>query len=128
MQKIRGQTWIKKDNNYYLTRLHQPWWSAWQKYGWGENIAGIGISAEMVNKAIRDNCGIVINITKYGVYRINPQKLERLKGNLFQAHDKKYLYEYPITEFDLIIKSKEEKRQIEIKENKRIKSIQQSLV
>lgn len=126
--RVRNQQWIKKDNNYYLTRLHEPWWSAWQQYGWGENIAGIGISAEMINKAIRDNCGIVVNITKYGVYRINPQKLERLKGNLYKAHDKKYLYEYPITEFDLIIKSKEEKRQSEIKEDMRVKSIQQSLI
>lgn len=126
--RVRNQQWIKKDNNYFLTRLHQPYWSAWQLYGWESGVAGIGISAEMVNKAILNNCGIVVNITKYGVYRINPQKLERLKGNLFQAHDHKYLHEYPLTEFDLILKSKQEKLQEEVKEDKRIKSIQQALI
>jgi hypothetical protein len=117
--KIRGQIWIKKSNNYYLTRLHQPYWGAWKEYGWDQGICGIGISSEMVNKAIRNNCGIVINITKYGVYRINPNKLERLKGNLFKAHDGKYLYEYPLIEFDRVEKPKEEIKEKEIKELKR---------
>lgn len=126
--RIRNQQWIKKDNNYFLTRLHQPFWSAWQRYEWEDGVAGIGISAEMVNKAILNNCGIVVNITKYGVYRINPKKLERLKGNLFKAHDGKYLYEYPITEFERISKSKEEVKQQEIKEEKRVQSIQQALI
>jgi len=126
--RVINQQWIKKDNNYFLTRLHQPFWSAWQRYGWEDGVAGIGISAEMVNKAILNNCGIVVNITKYGVYRINPQKLERLKGNLFQAHDHKYLHEYPINEFERISKSKEEVKQQEIKEEKRVQSIQQALI
>lgn len=128
--KIRNQTWIKKDDNYFLTRLHEPYWSAYQRYGWENGIAGIGISSEMVNKALRDNCGIVVNVTKYGVYRIDPIKLEKYHNQnyLYQATDKKYLYEYPLTEFDLIIKSKEEKLQSELKEDKRIKSIQQALV
>ena len=128
--KIRNQTWIKKDDNYYLTRLHEPYWSAYQRYGWENGIAGIGISSEMVNKAIKDNCGIVVNVTKYGVYRIDPIKLEKYHNQnyLYQATDKKYLYEYPLTEFDLIIKSKEEKLQSEIKEVKRDISIQQALI
>lgn len=128
--KIRNQVWIKKDDNYYLTRLHEPYWSAYQRYGWENGIAGIGISSEMVNKAIKDNCGIVVNVTKYGVYRIDPIKLEKYHNQnyLYQATDKKYLYEYPLTEFDLIIKSKEEKLQSEIKEVKRDISIQQALI
>jgi len=128
--KIRNQTWIKKDDNYFLTRLHEPYWSAYQRYNWENGVAGIGISSEMVNKAIMDNCGIVVNVTKYGVYRIDPIKLEKYHNQnyLYQATDKKYLYEYPLTEFDLIIKSKEEKLQSEIKEIKRNISIQQALV
>ena len=50
--KIRNQTWIKKDDNYFLTRLHEPYWSAYQKYNWEDGVAGIGISSEMVNKAV----------------------------------------------------------------------------
>lgn len=128
--KIRNQTWIKKDDNYFLTRLHEPYWSAYQKYNWEDGVAGIGISSEMVNKALRDNCGIVVNVTKYGVYRIDPIRLEKYHNQnyLYQAVDKKYLYEYPLTEFDLIIKSKEEKLQSEIKEVKRDISIQQALI
>jgi len=128
--KIRNQVWIKKDDNYYLTRLHEPYWSAYQRYGWENGIAGIGISSEMVNKAIKDNCGIVVNVTKYGVYRINPIILEKYHNQncLYQASDKKYLYEYPLNELELIIKSEEEKRQEEIKEVKRDISIQQALV
>lgn len=128
--KIRNQTWIKKDDNYFLTRLHEPYWSAYQRYNWEDGVAGIGISSEMVNKALRDNCGIVVNVTKYGVYRIDPIKLEKYHNQnyLYQAVDKKYLYEYPLTEFDLIIKSKEEKLQSEIKEVKRDISIQQALI
>ena len=128
--KIRNQTWIKKDDNYFLTRLHEPYWSAYQRYNWENGVAGIGISSEMVNKALRDNCGIVVNVTKYGVYRIDPIKLEKYHNQnyLYQATDKKYLYEYPLTEFELIIKSKEEKLQSEIKEIKRNISIQQALI
>ena len=128
--KIRNQVWIKKDDNYYLTRLHEPYWSAYQGYGWENGIAGIGISSEMVNKAIKDNCGIVVNVTKYGVYRINPIILEKYHNQnyLYQASDKKYLYEYPLNELELIIKSEEEKRQEEIKEVKRDISIQQALI
>ena len=128
--KIRNQVWIKKGDNYFLTRLHESYWSAYQRYGWENGIAGIGISSEMVNKAIRDNCGIVVNITKYGVYRINPIILEKYHNQnyLYQASDKKYLYEYPLNELELIIKSKEEKIQEEIKEEKRSISIQQALV
>lgn len=128
--KIRNQTWIKKDDNYFLTRLHEPYWSAYQRYNWEDGVAGIGISSEMVNKALRDNCGIVVNVTKYGVYRIDPIKLEKYRNQnyLYQATDKKYLYEYPLTEFDLVVKSKEEKLQEEIKEIKRDISIQQALV
>ena len=128
--KIRNQTWIKKDDNYFLTRLHEPYWSAYQRYNWENGVAGIGISSEMVNKALRDNCGIVVNVTKYGVYRIDPIRLEKYHNQnyLYQATDKKYLYEYPLTEFDLIIKSKEEKLQSEIKEVKRDISIQQALI
>jgi len=128
--KIRNQVWIKKDDNYYLTRLHEPYWSAYQRYGWEYGIAGIGISSEMVNKAIKDNCGIVVNVTKYGVYRINPIILEKYHNQnyLYQASDKKYLYEYPLNELELIIKSEEEKRQEEIKEVKRDISIQQALI
>ncbi len=128
--KIRNQVWIKKGDNYFLTRLHEPYWSAYQRYGWETGVSGIGISSEMVNKAIRDNCGIVINVTKYGVYRINPIILEKYHNQnyLYQASDKKYLYEYPLNELELIIKSKEEKIQEEIKEEKRNISIQQALV
>ncbi len=128
--KIRNQTWIKKDDNYFLTRLHEPYWSAYQKYNWEDGVAGIGISSEMVNKALRDNCGIVVNVTKYGVYRIDPIRLEKYHNQnyLYQATDKKYLYEYPLTEFDLVVKSKEEKLQEEIKEVKRDISIQQALI
>jgi len=128
--KIRNQVWIKKDDNYYLTRLHEPYWSAYQRYGWENGIAGIGISSEMVNKAIKDNCGIVVNVTKYGVYIINPIILEKYHNQnyLYQASDKKYLYEYPLNELELIIKSEEEKRQEEIKEVKRDISIQQALI
>lgn len=128
--KIRNQVWIKKDDNYYLTRLHEPYWSAYQRYGWENGIAGIGISSEMVNKAIKNNCGIVVNVTKYGVYRINPIILEKYHNQnyLYQASDKKYLYEYPLNELELIIKSEEEKRQEEIKEVKRDISIQQALI
>lgn len=128
--KIRNQVWIKKDDNYYLTRLHEPYWSAYQRYGWENGIAGIGISSEMVNKAIKNNCGIVVNVTKYGVYIINPIILEKYHNQnyLYQASDKKYLYEYPLNELELIIKSEEEKRQEEIKEVKRDISIQQALI
>ncbi len=128
--KIRNQVWIKKDDNYYLTRLHEPYWSAYQRYGWENGIAGIGVSSEMVNKAIKDNCGIVVNVTKYGVYIINPIILEKYHNQnyLYQASDKKYLYEYPLNELELIIKSEEEKRQEEIKEVKRDISIQQALI
>ena len=127
--KIRGQTIIKNGDNYFI-RIKEAYYGAWKRYGWDNGVAGIGISSEMVNKALRDNCGIVVNITKYGVYRINPEKLEKYHNQnyLYQATDKKYLYEYPLTEFDLIIKSKEEKLQSEIKEVKRDISIQQALI
>ena len=127
--KIRGQIIIRNGDNYFI-RIKEAYYGAYQRYSWENGVAGIGISSEMVNKAIKDNCGIVVNITKYGVYRINPIILEKYHNQnyLYQASDKKYLYEYPLNELELIIKSEEEKRQEEIKEVKRDISIQQALI
>lgn len=125
--KIRNNNWIKEGNNYYMIRLRQPYWSAWQVYGWEPNVPGIGISAEMVNRALTEGCGIVVNVQKYGVYRIIPEKMEKYHNQnyLFQSKDKKWLYEFPLNEFDLIVKSKYEKELAEKKEIKRDMSYHQ---
>ena len=100
--RIRNQNWERLDNNYVLNKLHECYWSAYQRYGWEEGVPGIGISAEMVNKAIEEKCGIVIEVIKYGTYRINPKKLEKYHNQnfIFMAHDHKILYVYPLTEFE----------------------------
>lgn len=125
--RVRGQTWIRKDNNYYLTRLHECYWSAYQRYGWSEGVPGIGISMEIVNKALRDNCGIVVNIEKYGVFRINPNKIKKYTNQnyVYPAADKKFLYVFPKTEFDKIEKSPYQKEIEEMKEIKRQQEIHQ---
>jgi len=126
--KIRNNNWIRQGDNYFMIRLRQPYWSAWQVYGWEPNIPGIGISAEVVNMALCEDCGIVVNIQKYGVYRINPKKMEKYHNQkyLFQSKDKKWLYEFPLTEFDRIEKSNYQKEQDEIKEIKRELTIHQA--
>lgn len=91
-----------KDNNYILDKLHEPYWGAYQRYGWEQGVFGIGIACEVVNKAMDNRYGVVVEIEKYGTYRINPNKLEKYHNQkyIYVANDKKFLYVYPKTEFE----------------------------
>jgi hypothetical protein len=125
---IRNQVWIKQGGNYYLTRLHECYWSAWQRFGWEKGIAGIGIACEVVSRAINDNCGVVIHVAKYGVFRASSEVLQKYREQkyLFTAHDHKFLYVYPQNEFEVIKPSTEDKINDNIKEEKRV--INQQLI
>ena len=99
--QIRHQPWIEVDKHLVLT-LHEPWWGAWQRFGWTKGIEGIGVSREAIQIAKTLGKKIRVNIIKYGSYEITPTKAERYSSNIFYPRDRKALYVIPRDAFDRI--------------------------
>lgn len=57
-----------------LIKLHQPYWGAWQKYGWDQGVEGYGVDVEKVKEAHRN--GENIEILYHGkTYTVSPKKI-----------------------------------------------------
>jgi hypothetical protein len=48
--KIGGQT-VEDDGQYYAFKLREPFWSAYQKYGWINKECGFGVNKELIKSA-----------------------------------------------------------------------------
>lgn len=123
--RIRNQVWLESDKFIVIT-LHEPYWSAWQKYNWEKGIEGIGISLEAIDVARSKKKRIRVKILKYGAYEISPKKaLEVAAEYQYIARDRKKLVVIPRTAFDRIAFEKE-KKEYEEKEHKRAEAIAQA--
>jgi len=103
--KIRNVEWVETDK-YIQVTLRDPFWSAWQKYGWEKNVEGFGISLEAIRYAIRVNKYLVVKTLKYGKYEISPTEAYaegvEMHNWKFVARDKKILVVLPRTSFKKI--------------------------
>lgn len=57
-----------------ILNIEEPCWSAWQKYGWKEKVAGVGISNEIVAQAQREHCNVYLYVGKDPVLYMIPTK------------------------------------------------------
>ena len=90
--KIRNQVWIETDTHLVIT-LHEPYWSAWSKFGWPEHVEGLGLSVEAIREAYNKGLKIRVNVLKYGSYEINAKKAGDIGCQYtFRSRDKKLIF------------------------------------
>jgi len=99
-QKIRIET------KHLVISLREPFWGAYQKYGWTDKVEGFGLSSDLINKAIKLKKKIKVKY-KYGEYEITPEKAISLKDkytSIFLARNGTILYVIPRDGFKKIVK------------------------
>lgn len=68
-----------------ILTIEEPYWSAWQKYGWENKVPGIGISNVVVGQALHEGCFVYLYVSKDPVlYMIDPKKVMAL-ANQYQS-------------------------------------------
>lgn len=73
--KINGQN-IIANSTYYILTLKEPFWSAYQKYGWEDGVEGFGINIDILNQALKTRHKILV---KYKAdYEITPAQALKL--------------------------------------------------
>lgn len=103
---IRNQKWTEYPTFIQL-KLHQPMWSAYQKYGWERGVEGLGISKEAINFAHTKGKRIRVVMGTYGKYEISPSKCKQAVdtyNSRFTARDGKELIVVPRTYFAKVTK------------------------
>ncbi len=95
---IRHQKWTETITHIVL-RLREPFWSAWQRYGFERGVEGYGLGVEALALAREKGKKIKIVVKKYGTYEFNPTDImmERYGKNTFTARDHKRLLVIPRT-------------------------------
>lgn len=78
--KIKGQT-FELTPSYLVLRLNEPFWSAYQRFGWLEGTPGFSINDEAINKAMELKKKILVR-NKYGDYEITPTRALRFGGRM----------------------------------------------
>jgi hypothetical protein len=121
--EIRNQKW-QEEEKYILIHLLEPYWSAYKKYNWDHGVEGFGISQEAINYAIKSKKHIRVNVSKYGIYDINPTRLEKeaLERRIYYPRDHKPLFVLPRNAFDRI---NEEIKEVKVEKPQ---NIQESLL
>ena len=125
--RIRGQSIIETDD-YFFIRLREPYWSAWQKFGWEQGVEGLGVSREVIDKCIENKKKLRVRVAKYATYEIGYTKLQLQASadRRYLARDNRVVYVLPRTAFEKLVKKTTE---ADIKkEDLRTKSIQESLL
>lgn len=70
--RIAGQRFEVTDR-YLILRLNDPYWSAWQRFGWPQDTEGYSVNEEAIKKAMELKKKILVK-NKYGDYEITPTK------------------------------------------------------
>lgn len=78
--KIKGQE-FEVTPTYLIIRLKEPYWSAWQRFGWEYSTTGYSVNEEAVNRALELKKKILVK-TRYGDYEITPKKALREGGRM----------------------------------------------
>ena len=78
--KLHGQN-FEVTADYLILRLKDPYWSAWQRFGWVEGTEGYSVNVDAIAKA-KDLKKKILVKNKYGDYEITPTKAERDGGDI----------------------------------------------
>jgi len=57
-------------------KLRQPWWSAYQTFGWTNGQWGIGLNARNVEQAIDAGELLEVTVGDYGKFVFNPAEVK----------------------------------------------------
>lgn len=113
MKKTINHQTIYTTAKYISMTLQQPYWSAFQVYGWDEGVEGIGINEDIILLAEKEKKKILVNY-KDAKYEITPKKARsicEMYHSYYLAKGVK-LYEIPRTAFKKIVEHKEENVEI----------------
>jgi hypothetical protein len=100
--KIKNQDWIEEEKHIVLT-LKEPYWGAWNRYGWEHGVEGLSISESSIFKAMALKKKIKIKVIKYGTYEITANKAYSIGSKYkFRARDGTRLFCLPRTELDRV--------------------------
>lgn len=69
---IDGQK-FETTKTHLILKLNEPWWGAWQRFGWEKGTEGYSINEKAVIYA-RDNKKKILIKNKYGNYEISAKK------------------------------------------------------
>ncbi len=78
-------------------QIREPWWSAWQKFGWEKGIWGVGINSKDIEAAIDLGEDIELFIGKTG-YTVVPTEIKnyaRTNNTIHRARYNTILYVVP---------------------------------
>ncbi len=85
-------------------KIQEPYWGAWQKFGWAKGIWGVGIAVNEIEKAIVKKEPIIITIHGFKEkYQISPTTVKNYaeKNNTkYLAMFNRELYVVPQTELE----------------------------
>jgi len=83
--RIANQVW-KSNGTYLILNLNEPFWSAYQRFGWPEGTEGYSISEAALTKAKEFKKKILVR-NKYGDYEITTSKASKYLNCQFTARD-----------------------------------------
>jgi len=109
--KISGNNW-EITKKHLIMQLDDPFWSAWQRYGWPQGTAGYSVSSKAIDRAKKLNKKILVK-NKYGWYEITPNKALQYSNNQFITGNGTKLLCLPSTAFKKIQKPINEEVQID---------------
>jgi hypothetical protein len=118
---------IVETEDYIQIRIHDPYWSAWKRFGWAKNVEGFGLSNKLIKYAFKKNKHIRVS-NKYGKYEIPPVRACReakKHDSRYEARNGTELLVVPRTAFKRIPK-KEDTAKDKKKEQTRNESIRQA--
>lgn len=65
-------------SKYLPIKIKEPWWSAWKKFGWANNLWGVGLKKVDVDYAITEKKLLKITIWKFKKsFVVDPQKVKK---------------------------------------------------
>ena len=81
--------------------IQEPWWSAWQRFGWAQGIWGVGFNKKQIEAAILKKAQLIVNVVKMKtVYTVSPVTVKNYcqkNKTMFIARGNTLLYVIPHT-------------------------------
>lgn len=89
-------------------KIQEPWWGAWEKFGWAKGIWGVSIAKHKIEEAIKNKEKVYLNIWKFKKrYEVSPVTVKNYSQknktqNLARGNSKVILYCIPQTELKTV--------------------------
>lgn len=93
---------IIEDSEYLIIRLRDTYKAAWFTYGWDKGVEGVGLSQELIDRAIEVKKKIMVryNGTSYTITGFKANSISQNYLSKFVANNETVLRIVPLTSFD----------------------------